>query len=393
MKVLISGLSIAGPSLAYWLIKYGHDVTIVERAKTLRPGGYGVDIRGAALTVIERMGIMDDVRAHDTHMGGTYFVNATGKIEGMASEAAVANQHDDIEIMRDDLSTILYHLTKDSATYLWGNSIKSMRDTSKGVNVVFQNGEKQTFDIVVGADGLHSNVRGLTFGDEKQFLKPLGSYISIFTIDNYKKIDHKSLMYTSAGKTVGMYSARGNTEAKAMFVFTSDPLSYDYHNQEEQKRILAEKYANETGWETQTLLKKMQSADDFYFDAVSQIHMPSWHKGRVVLVGDAAYGPSPLSGQGSGLALVGAYILAGELHKAKGDYKKAFTAYEEKARPFMEKNQKVGAMVAGSMIESSALKIRIRTLMLRAPFLMEATFKMVTKVIAKAANSISIERY
>ncbi|MEI4832346.1 FAD-dependent monooxygenase [Bacillus sp. FJAT-53711] len=393
MRVLISGASIAGPALAYWLHRYGFDVTVVERAPALRPGGYGVDIRGVAITVLKRMGILDQVRAADTHMTGVYFVNSKGKIEGKISEASMGNQQGlDIEIMREDLSNILYDLTKDTVEYIWDDSITAIHETEAGEEVQFIRSKPQTFDLVIGADGLHSNVRTLIFGDREQFKRTLGCYISIFTLENYLNLDRRQLIYTMPGKTVGM-SARDNTEAKGMFVFKSEALKYDRYDVEAQKKLVDNAFQDDTGWETPHLLKAMKEATDFYFDEICQIHMPTWSKGRITLVGDAAYGPSPLSGQGSSLALVGAYVLAGELKAAHGNYDCAFVAYEKEMRNFVEKNQKIGLTAAGGMIESSKSKILLRNLMLRIPILMSAMFKLITKMIVKASNEIELKDY
>ncbi|MFF2596736.1 FAD-dependent monooxygenase [Priestia megaterium] len=394
LRVLISGASIAGPALAYWLHRYGFDVTIIERSPALRSGGYGVDIRGAAVTVLKKMGIFDQVCAADTRMTGVYFVNRKGKSQGQISEASMGNQQGlDIEIMRDDLSNILYDLTKDKVKYIWGDSITGIQETKAGAEIQFIRSKPQTFDLVIGADGLHSNVRTLTFGGEKQFKRPLGCYVSIFDLDNYLNLDHCQLLYTTPGKTVGIYSARDNTEAKGMFLFKSDPLKYDRYNVEEQKKLIENAFQEDTGWETSNLLKILAESTDFYFDEICQIHMPTWSKGRVTLVGDAAYCPSPLSGQGSSLALVGAYILAGELKATHGDYTRSFAAYEQGMRKFVEKNQKVGLVAAGGMIESSYFKILLRNLLLRFPILMNIMFKMITKMIAKAANEIELKNY
>ena len=394
MRVLISGASIAGPSLGYWLHRYGFDVTVIERAPSLRPGGYGVDIRGAAITVLEGMGILDQVRVADTNMTGVYFVNNKGKIEGQISEAGLGNERGlDIEIMRDDLSNILFDLTKDTIKYIWGDSITVIHETEDGAEVQFIHGKPQTFDLVIGADGLHSNVRTLAFGDESQFKHTLGSYISIFTLDNHLNLDRRQLLYTTPGRTVGMYSARDNTEARGMFLFQSKALKYDRYDTESQKELVEEAFVDHTGWETSHLLKSMKEETDFYFDEICQIHMPTWSKGRITLVGDAAYGPSPLSGQGTSLALVGAYVLAGELKAAHGDYARAFISYEQEMRKFVEKNQKIGLMAAGSMIEKSKFKILLRNLMVRVPAFMAVQFKMISKMIAKAANDIALKDY
>ncbi|MEH7309225.1 FAD-dependent monooxygenase [Neobacillus drentensis] len=394
MRVLISGASIAGPALAYWLHRHGFDVTVIERAPALRAGGFGVDIRGAAISVLKGMGILDQVRAADTNMTGVYFVNSKYKIQGQISEAGMGNQHGlDIEVMRDDLSNILYDLTKDTVDYIWGDSITAINETEAGAEVQFIHGKPQTFDLVIGADGLHSNVRTLTFGDEAQFKRTLGCYISIFTLENYLNLDHRQLLYTIPGKTVGMYSARDNTEARGMFLFQSEALKHDRNDTESQKELVENAFLGDSGWETSHLLKTMKDATDFYFDEVCQIHMPTWSKGRITLVGDAAYGPSPLSGQGSSLALVGAYVLAGELKAADGDFARAFVAYEQKMRKFVEKNQKIGLIAAGSMIEKSNFKIILRNLMLHIPPIMIVQIKMISKMIAKAANGIELKDY
>ncbi|MED1412551.1 MULTISPECIES: FAD-dependent monooxygenase [Bacillus] len=394
IRILISGASITGPALAYWLHRYGFDVSVIERAPALRSGGYGVDIRGAAVTVLRRMGILDQVRAADTSMTGVYFVNSKGEIEGQLSEASLANQQGlDIEIMRDDLSNILYDLTKDTIEYIWGDSITAIHETEAGVEVQFIHEKPQTFDLVIGADGLHSNVRSLTFGDEAQFKRTLGCYISIFTLENYLNLDHCQLLYTIPGKTVGMYSARDNTEAKGMFLFQSEALKYDRYDAESQKKLVENAFVDHTGWETSHILKTMKEATDFYFDEICQIHMPTWSKGRITLVGDAAYGPSPLSGQGTSLALIGAYVLAGELKATHDDYSRAFVTYEQEMRKFVEKNQKIGLLAAGSMVEKSSFKIFLRNLMLRVPTLMVVQFKMISKMVAKAANGIELKDY
>ncbi|PGL67888.1 FAD-dependent monooxygenase [Bacillus sp. AFS055030] len=393
-RVLISGASIAGPALAYWLNHYGFEVTVVERAPALRLGGYSVDIRGAAISVLEKMGILDQVRSLDTQMTGVYFVNDKGKVKGKISEASIGNQHGmDIEIMREDLSTILFDLTKDKVTYIWGDSITSLDESMTGVEVHFINSKPDTFDLIIGADGIHSNVRTLKFGDEDQFKRTLGCHISIFEFENYLNLDHSQMLYTVPGKTVGMYSANDKSEAKGMFVFQSEPLQYDRYNTEEQKNLIKNAFEELKGWETPNLLKKLIHASDFYFDEVCQIHMPTWSDGRIALVGDAAYCPSPLSGQGTSLALVGAYVLAGELKAANGDYNRSFKCYEKEMRNFVEKNQKIGLLSAGGLVEKSNFKILLRNTMLRFPILMNAMFKMITRMIVKAAKEIELKEY
>ena len=203
---------------------------------------------------------------------------------------------------------------------------------------------------MIGADGLHSIVRKLVFGDESQFSHDLGMYISIFSVPNYLKLDRWEIEYSRGGKLVNLYSAQGDTEARAAFLFASKNLGIDPRDIIQQKALLGSIYAD-IGWEVPRLLKAMENTTDFYFDSVTQICMDHWSKGRVALIGDAGYCASPVSGQGTSLALVGAYVLAGELAAAHGDYKKAFLAYEQNLRRYVRENQKLGKIFAKNLTD------------------------------------------
>jgi 2-polyprenyl-6-methoxyphenol hydroxylase-like FAD-dependent oxidoreductase len=393
-RVLISGASIAGPALAYWLDRYGYAVTVVERSPGLRSGGYGVDVRGAAIDVARLMGVLDEVKAADTRIDGVDFVDASGHVAARLHEAAVGNRPGvDLEVMRGDLSLILYNLTKETVTYLWDESITAIKEHESGLDVQFGHHVDATFDMVIGADGQHSNVRALTFGDESQFASYLGFYIAKFTLDNYLHIDHRQLIYSLPGKTVGMYSARNNTEAKALFLFQSPPLQYDYHDLAAQKKMLRDTFQDERTWQIPRLLEEMATAQDLYFDSVSQIQMPTWSKGRVALVGDAAAGPSPSSGQGTSVALVGAYVLAGELQAAQGDYGRAFVNYEREMRPFATASQKRGQSTAKSLVVDSMAKVWLRNQILRRPRLMRFLFQLSTQSMTRTATRITLKNY
>ncbi|MEU0568501.1 FAD-dependent monooxygenase [Nonomuraea sp. NPDC005983] len=350
INVLISGASVAGPALAYWLHRHGFTPTIVERAPALRDGGYAVDFRGEAhLSILRRMGVLADLERARTGMGAMSYVNSAGKLQATMPADLFAG---DIEILRGDLARVLYDATKEHTEYIFGDSITSLTEDADGVTVTFERTPPRRFDLVIGADGLHSNTRRLTFGPEERFVKHLGLYCAIFTTGNHLGLDHTGHAYRTAGKLVAMYSAHHNTQAKAVFYFASPPLDLDRRDVPQQQAVLAEQFTG-NGWQSDRLLHDMRHAPDFYFDTVAQVRMDSWTRGRVALIGDAASCPSSLSGMGSGLALVGAYVLAGELAAARGDHRVAFARYEQEMRAYAEGCQKMGDGVAKLMVPGS----------------------------------------
>jgi len=336
-NILISGASIAGPALAFWLHRYGFQVTVIERAPCIRPGGYAVDFRGAALDVLEKMGILDEIRKFETRTGTITVVDKHNKKISRLPDGFTSGE---LEIMRGDLADLLYNATENNITYIFDDSITSLMENAEGVEVTFERHPAQQFDVVIGADGLHSNVRRIAFGEEEKFRHDLGVYIAIFTTPNYMDLGMNGLFYSTPGKKVGLFGARENTEARASFYFTSGPLAYDRRNIAQQKAILRDRFAGEE-WEVPRLLELMDQAPDFYFDAVSQIKMDRWSTGRIALLGDAAHCASPLSGMGTSMAVIGAYILAGELKQANGDYTTAFSNYENMMRDFVTRGQRL----------------------------------------------------
>ncbi|GAA4637636.1 FAD-dependent monooxygenase [Actinoallomurus vinaceus] len=389
LNVLISGASVAGPALAYWLHRHGFTPTIVERAPALRDGGYAVDFRGEAhLTVLRRMGILADLERARTGMGFMSYVNDAGKPIAKLPADLFAG---DIEILRGDLARILYDATKNHTEYVFGDSITSITEDAHGVNVTFERGAPRRFDLVIGADGLHSNTRRLAFGPEEQFVKHLGLYCAIFTTENHLGLDHTGHAYRTANRLVAMYSAHHNTQARAMFYFGSPALGLDRRDVARQQAVLAEQFAG-NGWQSDRLLHEMRYAPDFYFDSVGQVHMDTWSRGRVALLGDAAYCPSSLSGMGSGLALVGAYVLAGELAAAQGDHRTAFARYEQEMREYATGCQKMGDGVAKLMVPSSrALASFLNRYYKVMPYLPGKN--MPAKMARKAAENINLRDY
>ena len=387
-RILISGASIAGPALAFWLRRYGFNPTIVERAPTIRPGGYAVDFRGASICVLERMGLLLDVQRMQTRIGAITIVDQNNKKLASMPDGFTSGE---LEILRGDLAGIFHEATREGAEYIFDDSIASIQETDSGVNVLFERGGRRSFDLVVGADGLHSKVRSLAFGEEANFVRYLGYYVSIFTIPNHLKLDRSGLYYGTLGKKVGIFNSGDPKESKASFFFATEPLTYERRDTEQQKRILREHFQQEL-WEVPHLLEFMEFAPDFYFDSISQVKMERWSTGRCVLLGDAAHCASPLSGMGTGMAVLGAYILAGELAEAGGDYTIAFARYESLMRDFVKKCQELADGGTDWFVPRTRFRFWLSTQMWK--ILPYTPWKnLMIEVPLKIGNSISLKDY
>jgi 2-polyprenyl-6-methoxyphenol hydroxylase-like FAD-dependent oxidoreductase len=357
MDILISGASVAGPSLALWLHRAGHRVTVVERAPALRGGGYAVDFRGRVhLEVLRRMGLLDVMWARATHMGDIAIVDRDDTVKATLPSAIFSG---DLELLRGDLGEILHAATRDDVDYVFGDSIASIAQDADGVDVTFERGAPRRFDLVVGADGVNSKVRDLVFGPVPQ--QSLGVYGCIFTMANEFGLDHAGMMYNEPRRTVTIGGINTEKAVISLF-FTADGLEHDRRDVEQQRRIVAGAFEG-AGWKVPRLLEAMRTAPDFWFDSTTQIRMDRWSRGRVVLLGDAGYAGGP-GGNGTGLAVVGAHVLAGELERLP--FQRAFEVYEQRLRPYVATCQKQASGGSDFLVPSTDKKIAQRDRFFRA---------------------------
>jgi 2-polyprenyl-6-methoxyphenol hydroxylase-like FAD-dependent oxidoreductase len=366
--VLISGAGIAGPTLAYWLARHGFRPTVVEHAAALRSSGSPVDVRGPAVQVAEQMGVMPRIRQAGTDVTATSFVNANGRRVGRVNMRALqqAAGSREVELPRADLASILYQASCDHAEFLFHDAIVALDQDEDGVDASFERAQPRRFDLVVGADGLHSAVRRLVFGPESDFVQHMGLYVATVRLDSLDGLleegGREVVMYNTPGRAAAIHPSRG--EALAFFAFRSPPVpDFDYRDTAQHKRLLAAAF-QDGGWRVPELLKRTDAAEDLYFDAVSQVRVRPWWRGRVALVGDAASCVS-LFGDGSSLAMAGAFTLAEQLAASPGDHRSAFRRYEASHRRLVEPRQQGVAQGASLLIPGTRPGILVRNLATR----------------------------
>lgn len=337
--VLVSGASFAGLSTAYWMNQLGYTVTVVEIGKSLKRGGTPVNIEGDTVDIVRRMGLLERIQSSSLPARPVEFVDSHG-----ACLAVMSGQSDNMgasapeyEIERDELLNLQFEEVNNDVEFIFGDSIERLEESRDGATVTFKSGRQRAFSLVFGCDGNHSAVRRMCFGEESAYSLFLQNYFSISIVDRLLIEENTSQIYNVPGKTVMLNAYNGKTDIAFCF-FSEEEIPYDYRDQERQRRMILEQFEGE-GWRTHELLEEMSRHKDFYFDKLCQIRMTSWTKGRVALVGDAAYCASPAAGMGGSLAIVGATALADAFVKHPGSFEAAFQEYNDSLRPFIEKVQ------------------------------------------------------
>jgi len=374
MDVLISGAGIAGPALAFWLTKGGHNVTIVETASKIRDGGYVIDFWGIGFDIAEKMGVLPMILKKGYQVKEVRYIGPAGERSGGFTTDAIVKATGGrfTSIKRSDISEILFRAVEPDVETIFGDSILRLEQDARRVGVEFRNNKPREFDLVFGCDGLHSNVRQLAFPGEERAGKFLGYYVAAF---NAKAYPHRNelvyMMRSLPGKQVSRFSMRDDNTL-FLFVFRSELLTGGIPDQiGEQRRSLASIF-KDAGWEIDDILTALDRTDELYFDQVSQIQLDRWHNGRSALVGDAAAAVSLLAGEGTGLAIAEAYTLAGELERSSGNHAEAFIAYHSRLGEFLRRKQRSAASFASFFAPKTDLGVTLRnwsTKLLSVPIL------------------------
>ena len=359
MKIAINGIGVAGPTLAYWLRHYGHEVTLYEKSPVLRTGGYVIDFWGLGYEVAEKMGIIPEILKKGYEMQSLDMVDAKGNKKVTLSIEPIRQivKGRLSSIARGDLAAIIARAC-DGIPMHFDLSVIGYEEVRDGITIELSNGSKEKYDLLIGADGLHSKIRDLIYGENLKVEFPVGCYVAAFHIRNYPHRDElKYLSHTAKGRQVARLSLRDD-QSVVLFIARAELFSSEPPKAEQKSEI--RRVFGDMQWETPELLNYLDKSDELYFDRVSQIRVPSWRKGRVALLGDAAACASLLAGEGTGLAMAEAYVLAREIHRSQGDYTQAFENYEKQLRPFVEKKQRAALNMLGFFVPKSNFGIKIR---------------------------------
>jgi len=374
MRIVINGAGIAGPTLAWWLRRSGHEVLLVEHSREPRSGGYAIDFWGIGYRIAEKMGLLARIRELGYQVKEMRYVDRHGRTRGGFPIDAFGRMTGGryIELRRADLAATIQGALDAGVDTLFGDSVAAIEDTGAGVHIGFDHAASREVDLVIGADGLHSRVRALAFGPEAEFEIPLDYHVAAFEIEGYRPHDDLiAVSHAVAGKQITKLSMPGDSTL-FLFVFRDEYLSGNSPaSAPQRKSALADAFAD-VGWECPEILAAMNDIDDIYFDRVSQIRMQRWAQGRTALLGDAAACVSLLAGEGTGLAMAEAYVLAGELHACGGDHRTAFARWQQRMLPFLRRKQVAAAKFASSFAPKSALGVTFRdhvSRLLRIPWI------------------------
>lgn len=376
MKIVINGCGVAGPALAWWLLRHGHEPVLVEQAPQPREGGYVIDFWGLGYDICEKMDLIPRIREAGYQVGEVRFVDAKGRRRSGFDTDVLRRMTRGrfTSLRRSDLGAALYGAVEGRAEAMFGESIASIEEHAGGVRVGFEHAAPRDFDLVIGADGLHSRVRALTFGPEADHERFLGYHVAAFDVAGYRPRDEDVYVsFTEPGRQVSRFSMCGD-RTLFLFVFRDEAFGGDLPRDEAGRRAALRAVFGRSGWECPRILDAMDGVETIYFDRVSQIRMPAWSKGRTALIGDAAAAVSLLAGEGTGLAIAEAYVLAGELHRAGGDHAAAFAAYERRLMPFLAGKQESARKFASTFAPKSRTALLLRDLamwLMRFPKLAE----------------------
>jgi len=374
MKMAINGAGIAGPALAFWLRKSGHEVLLIEESPQLRSGGYAIDFWGVGYDIAEKMGLLPRIRELGYQVTEVRYADWHGRKRGGFSVDVFRRMTNGrfTEVARSDLAAAIYNALDGKVETIFGDSVVEIKDEGNCVQVSFDHAAPREVDLVIGADGLHSRVRQLVFGHEAEFEVSLGYHVAAFEVEGYRPRDELvAINYGGPGRQISRLSMP-NDKTLFLFVFRDEYLTTESPSNDPERKSVLKKVFADAGWEWPRILAAMETASGVYFDRVSQIRMDHWTQGRTALVGDAAACVSLVAGEGTGLAMAEAYVLAGELHECRRDHSVAFARYEKRMMPFLKRKQESAVKFASSFAPKSAFGITFRnhvTRLLRLPLI------------------------